>query len=64
MTMTEGQVLSDAGELVTNLAASLADEDMTPTARLIALDEMRRIYEKSALIIETMIYKGRNGVVH
>jgi hypothetical protein len=55
MTLTEQEVLSDAGELVAELVTALSAEDLSLEEQSQALREAERIFTRAASILEQML---------
>jgi hypothetical protein len=55
MILTELQVLSDAGELVTDLITSLDAEDLSYEQKAQAMEGAKRIFGKAALVLGVML---------
>lgn len=64
MALTDEEVLSDSGELVTGFVMGLAEQDLTQENYRIALIDFRKILLGAVEIIDTMLKASRNKIVH
>jgi hypothetical protein len=63
MALTKEQVLSDAGELVTDLVTNLSGLDTTYEQEKEILDDAKRVFEASAQIINHMLLNVKKPTI-